>query len=307
VAGNSARSATGYCNLSKTLLVAMTESWRLKIERAEKHLGELRVEIDRYTQTHPFETVRVRGGPRCNQHRDCLRYRLRVTSQPGPGLAIIAGDVLHNARSALDHLAVALVPPARRRSAGFPIELDDIWARKQRKYVVRDSERRRRFNSAINGMPKPAVRIIKAVQPYRRGGKGTAHVLYLLSKLENADKHRELIPFAAGLNDTVATATARGQAIALPMPDLPEAPTFVADGHVVAHFGYRSAPGMPPLRESEVNVEVRGTPRVAIQIAERDPKTGALPEFMPLLNLLETLLRQIRDEIFPALEPHIHA
>lgn len=285
----------------------MPESWRLKIERAEKHLTELRIEVEKYVHTHPFKAVRLMSGPKCKQHRDCWRYVLRVTSQPGPDLAIIAGDVLHNARSALDHLAGALAPPARRWSASFPIEMEDPWTRKDGKYVMRDSEKRRRFNTAIKGLPDAAVKIVKAVQPYRRGDRRSAHVLYHLGRLENADKHRQLIPFVTGLNDAVASASARDQRIELPMPDLPDAPTFVADGHVVAHFGYRLPPGMPPLREDEVTLDVRGTPLVAIKLAQKDPKKATVPEYMPLLSLLETMLRQIRDELFPALELYVRA
>jgi hypothetical protein len=154
-------------------------------------------------------------------------------------------------------------------------------------------------------MPEPAIAIIKAVQPYKRGDRASAHVLYLLSRLENADKHRELVPFAAGLNDTVATVTARGKSIDLRMPDLPDAPTFVADGAIVAHFGHKVPPGEPPLRESEIVVEVRGTPLVAIRLTNQGRGKDALPGYMPLLSLLETLLRQIQSDIFPALEPHV--
>jgi hypothetical protein len=87
------------------------------------------------------------------------------------------------------------------------------------------------------------------------------------------------------------------------MPDLPDALTFVADGHRVAHFGHWLAAGAPPIEEAEVTVEVRGTLLVAIHIADTAPARASLPKYMPLLSLLETLLRQIHDEIFPALEP----
>lgn len=286
----------------------MPESWWLKVERAEKHFQELQGEIDRYTATHPFEAVRLTGRPKCKEHRDCWRYGPRVTNQPGPSIAIVAGDVLHNARSALDHLAVALVPRSRRRSASFPIELEDIWAQRGhwwwRHYVVRDQGRRQRFASAIDGMSSGAIAIIRKVQPYNRGDKAPEHVLYLLSKLENADKHRELVPFAAGLNNTVAAVKARGHEIDLHMPDLPDGPTFVANGALVAHFAYRTWPGEAALQEREIYVTVRGTPLVAIQLTDRDSKED-LPAYMPLLDLLETLLRQIKRDIFPALEPHV--
>ncbi len=164
---------------------------------------------------------------------------------------------------------------------------------------MRDLERRRRFSSAIAGMPELAIAVIKAAQPYRRGNKASIHVLYLLSRLENADKHRQHVPFAAGLDDTVATAKVRGKSIDLPMPNLPNAPTFVADGAVVAHFGYREQPNEPPLNEWEVTVQVSGTPLVAIRLIDENRRKGKLPGYMPLLNLLETLLRQVRDFFLP--------
>lgn len=287
----------------------MPESWSLKIDRAEKHLAELRLGVESYPQQRPFKAVRQRGGPRCREHTDCWRYNLQITTQPGPDLAIIAGDVLHNARSGLDHVAVALVPKSRRRSAAFPIELEDIWAktgpRWWRRFAVRDPQRRRRFETAIEGMPEQAVEIIKKVQPYSRGDQGPVNNLYLLSRLENADKHRELIPFAAGLNDTVSTVRARGQTLDLVMPDLPDGRTFVADGKQVAHFGYPVPPGAQPLQEVEVTVDIRGTLLVAVPIDEKVSRTGELPRYMPLLSLLDTIISQIREHIFPALEPYV--
>jgi hypothetical protein len=130
-------------------------------------------------------------------------------------------------------------------------------------------------------MSAEAIAEIKRLQPYRNGKKARHTTLYLLSGLDNADKHRQFVLLAAGLNNVVSTVTARGKRLELAMPDWADGTAaFVEDGAVVAHFGEK--PGAwtttpsnllipsPPLQESEVNVEVSGTPRVAIKIVDEE-------------------------------------
>lgn len=277
----------------------MTESWRLKLDRAEQHLADLKREIDGYTNEHAYEAVRNVGGAKCHEHIDCWRYRLRITKKPDPWLAILAGDVVHNLRSGLDHIAVALVPSTRRSKASFPIRTLDPWAREDRRYVFRNPERRRSFNTAVKGMPAAAVAVIKELQPYRRPLEAGVHILAQLSRLENADKHRQLIPVAAGLTGVTSTVSARGQFLDQPFRTPRH---FIPDGAQIAHFGWLPT---PPLQPSEVDVKVRGTPLVSIKVVERDLTQEQLPGWAPLDELLRHVIDGIRDEVFPPLEPYV--
>ena len=80
----------------------------------------------------------------------------------------------------------------------IPVELIDPW-----KVPGTDSsERWQRFESAIEGMPAPAAAFIKSIQPYNlTADVADLHFLYVLSRLENADKHRQLILLNHGVRD----------------------------------------------------------------------------------------------------------
>jgi hypothetical protein len=279
--------------------VASEESWRLKLERAEEHLLDLHAGIARYADKHAYEAVRQVGG-KCHQHADCWRYHLRITEQPDPWLAILAGDVIHNLRSSLDHIAVAIAPRSRRYNASFPICKVDPWERQGRRYL-HHIERRRSFNTAVKGMADEAVAAIKDLQPYRQGVEASIHIFAQLSRLENADKHRELIPYAAGLNDVTTTAKARGHTLD---QGFKTPRHFIPDDALIAHFGWNE-PTAPPLQPSEVKVQVRGSPLVAVKVIERDMAKGQLPAYAPLDGLLRHVLDGIRDQVLPALEPFV--
>ncbi|HLY68074.1 MAG TPA: hypothetical protein VKU60_21220, partial [Chloroflexota bacterium] len=183
----------------------MADSWRLKLDRAEKHLKEFEVKVGDYIKRYPYVPERIK----CNKKHHCWRYVLRVTEQPDPELAIALGDVIHNMRSALDHLATALVPTRRRYSASFPIILDNIEdAALPTPY---DLKSRAAFDTAVTGMPAKAIAIVKAFQPYRAGADRDPrfHALAILSRWENADKHRQLLVVSSGLDEGGITVIAR--------------------------------------------------------------------------------------------------
>jgi hypothetical protein len=98
----------------------MADGWRLKLDRAEEHLKNLEGEVAAYIHSDPYKAIRVTD---CQQHSDCWRYLLHLSPPPTIPLVLILGDAIHNMRSALDHLAVAL---AGRDDAAVPIFIPDI-------------------------------------------------------------------------------------------------------------------------------------------------------------------------------------
>jgi hypothetical protein len=109
---------------------------------------------------------------------------------------LLLGDIVHNYRASLDHLAWALykrgrtpnLPAPQERGVYFPIASD-----------------REQFNSWLRGKrPKlPGVRradvaIVRRFQPYRTAARHRArHVFKVLDDLANADKHRVIQPIEA--------------------------------------------------------------------------------------------------------------
>jgi hypothetical protein len=236
----------------------MSESWWLKVERAEHHLKDIDAMMRPYEGSHPYEAERV---PQPNGQRHIWRYVLRVTDQPDPKLAVLIGDFVHNLRSALDHIAVAIAPPQRWKSAGFPICFEDIWGTlSDGSFVSRDEQARKRFSSLTDGMSAGAITLIKRLQPYSNPPEDVmAHPVGVLSRLENADKHRSLIALGSGVEDGTTVVTARGYTLEQ------DAFGFRHDGAEVAKFA-PTGPDMVDLEESEVNVDVRGPTVIAIRI-----------------------------------------
>lgn len=155
---------------------ARLEAVLSKVERSQKHLDELRSELAAFLATTPY-TI---GTTRDPETRRLIYYVTGVLDTP-VSIALIAGDVLQNLRSALDHLAHQLIAIGTGRPgpflyAYFPI-LNDAAGYKAGK------------NGLIKGMRPEAVKTIDAIKPY----KGGNDPLWRLHKLNQIDKHRVLI------------------------------------------------------------------------------------------------------------------
>jgi hypothetical protein len=96
-----------------------------------------------------------------------------------PKIALIAGNVIQNLRSALDHIAYRLAGIKANKDTAFPI------AKSKREYEGKDGLRSRR----TRGMPSAAVAAIDAIKPFQGGNE----VLWRLNKLNNIDKHRLIL------------------------------------------------------------------------------------------------------------------
>src|SRR5579863_169632 len=77
---------------------------RLKIKRADKHIAELQAAILAFKATNPHE-VTAKRDPNTRK----LIYYVHKADPVPDDIALIAGDVLQNLRSAVDHLAYQLV------------------------------------------------------------------------------------------------------------------------------------------------------------------------------------------------------
>ena len=183
----------------------MTDSWWLKVQRAQKHMVDIYHLARAYSETHPYEFIRVRLP---NRHHK-VRYTVRITEQPDPMLAVMVGDFVHNLRSALDHIVVANVPRRERKNAYYPISHDDLWATDEHgNFVIKDDKRRDDFKRAIRGLKPRAMTAVVIAQPYQ-GTLVDQELLGIISRLENADKHRELVVVLSGVSNVRAVAIDR--------------------------------------------------------------------------------------------------
>lgn len=111
-----------------------------------------------------------------------------------PILSVIAGDYIHNLRSALDYVVTALVDASQ----------EDL-VQKHQFPIYFEQERYRRAvgtaSKARSGGPLQRVRhglsLIEKFQPYHSKPDPYFHPLAQLHRLSNADKHRHLIGMAS--------------------------------------------------------------------------------------------------------------
>jgi hypothetical protein len=147
------------------------DSARAKIRWAKKHLDLFDREADTFLARKPYAVVRE---PQFAIGHN--RYRLLVRERPPDDLALIAGDCVHNAKSALDHVAWQLAgADPKDTGTQFPIFADETkFATAKRQY---------------GQIPTRPLAVIKYLQPYRRP-QPLDDLLWVIYALDNADKHK---------------------------------------------------------------------------------------------------------------------
>jgi len=171
------------------------EGCRAKITRAEFHLVEMRFRVREYLQHAPYRVV---GEYQQATGEFVLRAEAVAGVQPVPlELTLIAGEVVHQLRSALDHLVFDLVientgaePPGIK--SGFPIF----------KAVEGYNDR---APAMIRGVADAAVTRIRGAQPFHLGDRAEEALTWAVQQLNNTDKHRTIpmtfvYPFAAAVH-----------------------------------------------------------------------------------------------------------
>lgn len=159
---------------------------KVKLERAYYHLHELDRDIVYFLHLQLYDIVSEIHADK----RELAAY-FRLRQNPLPAWAGGVGDVVHNLRSALEHLAYQIVDATSGtvgRDIKFPIYTSESNYRRWRTPVP---ERNRR--DPFTGVDPRAIDAIEAEQPYR-GQDRHNHPLAILNRLWNHDKHRVLIP-----------------------------------------------------------------------------------------------------------------
>jgi hypothetical protein len=152
-----------------------------KLRNADDHLHRLQAETLLYLNSGPNASILGERDAN-NSGRGCLRFN--VIREPPLKLAAIAGDVVHNLRSALDYFIEELV----KRDGHTPTfqHLYPICATPEGFTQALKSGR-------LYGVHKRAVRFIEGIQPYQVNPEARPkHPLIHLHQLSNRDKHHML-------------------------------------------------------------------------------------------------------------------
>jgi hypothetical protein len=176
-------------------------AWRAKLGRARRHAQELDAALRSYSQLDPFELITELEG-------NDLVVRVRIRHEVPEELSLICGDLLHNARSALDLLITSVardfalkagreLSPADERALSFPV-------------TRTESEFNQKMRRIALSLPGITVQQIRVMQPWSvvegvlesKGLEITPDSidtyiwmddLLRLSALDNLDKHREVL------------------------------------------------------------------------------------------------------------------
>lgn len=159
----------------------------LKIKRANEHIDNLNSLWKTFViENRHFLVFQEQAKP----PRKILKP---VARKPLPfDFNLIAGDAVHNLRTALDHIVCTLIKRNNETintSAGFPIHGN------RKKFEAG-------FKGKIAGCPEDSFRFFETIQAYP-GGEGDN--LWKLNMLDVADKHRELLLAAQSIKIPKAT------------------------------------------------------------------------------------------------------
>jgi len=262
-------------------MISGIDSASVKIVRAAEHLDAIRRIINSLASTaNAYEIVKDADG----------EEKIRFLVQPPPQIAVLAGEVVYQLRSALDHLAFDLV---KRNATGItlPINWDTrcdfpLWSRIPADQIKRGYTHPplpyNCFTKSLPGISKAAFAFIEGVQPYRSGvGAGTPNVMKLIAQLSNIDRHRHLnvvLPKAAQFHDLILT---QGRIYSYGKGGL-------KDGAEVD--------SSPAKADDIVDVQRRFSPYVTFD----EPAVGSGADTLEVEHVLEVCLEQVERVIVPA-------
>ncbi|MGA8735806.1 MAG: hypothetical protein WB558_17950 [Terriglobales bacterium] len=151
-----------------------------KVKWASEHIRNLQAVCDRFDESHPYRIEREH-----DTQAGQLVYYLRSIKPVPQEVPLIAGDILSNLRSALDHCIWHLV----QRNATLP-NRRDVY------FPIRDSATDYQlpgFRRKIQHLGQDVIDVLDQIKPY----KGGNDELWRLKELNNLDKHKLLVTIAS--------------------------------------------------------------------------------------------------------------
>jgi hypothetical protein len=161
-------------------------SVRLKIERAEEHIGHLNTAIEHYLrpEAHPYAYI-VKNDLQAKRRRwiASLAPDFRLPD----AFSILAGDAVHNLRAALDHLACFVVAEESGDAAVTPDIAFPVWRSPN---SPSPQELKALARGKVKGAAQEVVDLLEGIEPHP-GGKH--QFVWELDRLDLIDKHRLLL------------------------------------------------------------------------------------------------------------------
>lgn len=153
-----------------------------KIRRADEHIRSLNAEITSLLNSNAYSIV---GESKADTQEHVLRV---VGPNPPLKLSVIAGEIIHQCRSALDHLIGQLV----LANKGTPDYRHEFPICETPNKFKEACERKK-----LRGISVTAEATVHALQPYHNPKGFQWHPLWVLHTMDITDKHRLLMVVAA--------------------------------------------------------------------------------------------------------------
>jgi hypothetical protein len=169
------------------------EGARDKLARGDSHRAITRREIRRFFNSHPDPTFKVEpeGDPSLLGVGDIYRAWM-VVDRGVPDLpasfSARFGDILHNYRSVLDHIAWQLV----RHGSSWPLKNDRAKNRVQFPTYDTAVEFDKNVAGRLPGVSPTVIDYIRQRYEFDARGNPTNDALLWLARMSNEDKHRSL-------------------------------------------------------------------------------------------------------------------
>jgi hypothetical protein len=205
---------------------------------------------------------------------------IEIRQQPPLLVSVIVGDLIHNLRSALDHLAWQLVLAnggKPTKTTQFPIFV--------REPVSEDDARK--LAARVKGMSPEVMKEIASIQPYTAGDEARLRGLAILNAFSNEDKHK--LPLAC------VAAIAKhepGTAGVAPVQDVEIERVDIATGKPLKDGDY-IAWGKVRITGPNPQTEVKGKFPVEIAFGDRHARLDGLVELCALTRAVVELLKAV--------------
>jgi hypothetical protein len=257
-----------------------------KVERAEHHVKKLAAVIQGFMQTNPYSISREEDAKTGDEV-----FWVEVSGSPDPTWGAIAGDIVHNLRSALDLLMWQLVEANGNTPNGgteFPIFDHPVFFNDPKTFKAK-------VRRKVDGASQPAITLIESIQPYNAGYEP----LWIVHRLDIVDKHHVLLPVGAAYHSVDIGSLMAEQMRALTGWDIPE-----------IALGVRPADKLFPLNERQEVFKVVSAARVpnvthnpkfTFEIAFGDDEVVKGEPMLPTLSNLVEFVSNLIEKFRPLL------
>lgn len=166
---------------------------RLKQQRADQHIQMLQRDVPGFFKQVNSYRMLTKQDPESGEDFLWLEPKERV---PVKKWGIVLGDILHNLRSALDHLVWGLTLENGHTPPANPIPLASDWTKTQFPIYEFDPARGKGWDTKppkqLWGVRPRYASAIEQLQPFFGGKDIPSNPLWLLAQLSNIDKHRTI-------------------------------------------------------------------------------------------------------------------